>query len=117
MFNDSIKKFNAFMECAKGIKTCFKNLTGLKICEYLFSHSFMTFIEYDNLHKKAYLFSERDYVNYNIKCSSRYEYYAVFPMVSYGYAVMTLIDLELNVNGLLKPKSVIDIVQTKICGV
>ena len=38
-------------------------------------------------------------------------------MISYGYAVMTLIDLELKVNGLLEPKSAIDVVQAKICGV
>lgn len=109
-----MKLFNAFMECSNGIKTCFKNLTGLRICEYSLSHKYMTFIEYNNLHKKAYLFSERDYLKYNIKCSSMYEYYVVCPSVIDNVAVMTLAKLELNVNGVLKAKSIKAIIQATI---
>lgn len=112
-----MEEFDAFMECALGIKNCFKNLTGLKICEYLFSHRFLTFIEFDKVHKKAYAFSERDYLKYSVKCSPMYEYYVVCPSVIDDVAVMTLAKLELNVNGALKGKSIKAIVQAKICGV
>lgn len=109
-----MKEFDAFMVCARGIVNIFEKYTGLVICEYSLSHKNMTFIRYDRLHNRAYLFSERDYKD-GIKCSGIYDYYAVNPLIiDNKYATMALLDLELDVNGLLKPKSAIDIIQSRI---
>lgn len=111
-----MEEFEAFMECAKQIADYFKNLTGLKICEYSLSHRYMTFIEYDTIHNKVYLFSERDYYNF-FKYETWYVYFSVNPtVIDNKFATMALMRLDLNVNGKLIGKVIHTIAQSKIGG-
>lgn len=108
-----LDEFEAYIKCAKDITEELKGVIGIKVSPFAISHSMLTFVKYDTISKKAYVFNAREATYYEFIANERDEYFVINPLKIDNWVTMALSKVEILVNGRLKATGVITTVQNK----